>query len=400
LIGRHELGASSRLRGLTPEEAWNRHGVLLLEAHEDTRLAAGEAVTLLTTRESYASLCDLPKRKPASLARLVRLGRALRGIWTNSARGLRAVFLMLLALIVVSIFLFQHALDLKFVDAYYYVLTTVTTVGYGDISPRDASSFAKVYATFVMVLGSMTLAVLYAMVTDFVIRERVRAALGGPGPALSKHVVVVGLGNVGYRTVDELARLGIETTAVDRDPERALLNASLEQASLVAGDGRLPATLSSARIEHATALVAATGDDAANLGAALTARRLAPTVRTVVRVFDGDFARKVEEGGLANAALSSSRAAAPAFVAAALFEGVLAAYTDERGLVALVEMRVSQDKMLASDIAHANDVRCVARLSAAGSMQPLAPDARLRKDERLLCLARRPFVARHQRRTV
>jgi len=398
LIGRREVDASSALRGLTPEEAWNRCGVLLLESHADTSLAAGDSVTLLTTRASYASLCGLPKRKRASLTRLVRLGRRVLGIWTSSARGLRAVFLMLLALIAVSIFLFQRALDLKLVDAYYYVLTTVTTVGYGDISPRDASSFTKVYATFVMVLGSMTLAVLYAMVTDFVIRERVRATLGGPGPALSKHVVVVGLGNVGYRTVDELARLGIETTVVDRDPDRALLGADVEQGSLVAGDGRLPATLSAAHIEHATALVAATGDDAANLGAALTARRLAPRVRTVVRVFDGDFARKVEEGGLANVALSSSRAAAPAFVAAALFEGVLAAYTREGDLVALLESRVSQmeDGMLAGESAHAKGTRCIARLTATGSIEPLAPDARLRNGERLLCLARRPFVVRRE----
>jgi len=207
---------------------------------------------------------------------------------------------------------------------------------------------------------------------------------------------VVGLGNVGYRTVDELARLGIETTGVDRDPERALLSAGVEPGALVAGDGRLPATLSAAGIERATALVAATGDDAANLGAALTARRLAPGVRTVVRVFDGDFARKVEEGGLANAALSSSRAAAPAFVAAALFEGVLAAYAGESELVALLEARVSpaEDGMVAGEIARAEDVRLVARLTAAGSVEPLAPAVSLRAGERLLCLARRPLVAR------
>ncbi len=68
---------------------------------------------------------------------------------------------------------------------------------------------------------------------------------------------------------------------------------------------------------------------APNLGVALAARRLRPDVRTVVRLFDPDFARKVQEAFSVDAALSASLLAAPAFVAAALFPGVLAAFVED-----------------------------------------------------------------------
>jgi Trk K+ transport system NAD-binding subunit len=101
------------------------------------------------------------------------------------------------------------------------------------------------------------------------------------------------------------------------------------------GDGRLTSTLSTAELEHALAVVAATGDDAVNVAVALTAKRLAPGIRTVVRVFDADFAHKLEAGGLVHGAISTSRVAAPTFAAAALFEDVVAAFADRSGLTTL-----------------------------------------------------------------
>jgi len=186
------------------------------------------------------------------------------------------------------------------------------------------------------------MAILYSFATDFVVSERVRSALGRPPAPPGDHVVVVGLGNVGYRALSELVRTGHEIAAVDRDPENEFIISLSAERRVVTGDGRLEATLRSAGAERARAVVAATGDDAVNLAVALSARRLSPGVRTVVRIFDAAFAQKIEDSALAGRALSASRVAAPFFVASALVDGVLAAYVEPGRLLVLRQIAIPE----------------------------------------------------------
>ena len=90
-------------------------------------------------------------------------------------------------------------------------------------------------------------------------------------------------------------------------------------------------------------MVAATGDDSVNLGIGLAARRMNPKIRTVVRLFDAEFARKVENALGIDAALSSSRIAAPTFVAAALFSDVAKAFIVGDRLVVLTARKAGPD---------------------------------------------------------
>ncbi len=105
---------------------------------------------------------------------------------------------------------------------------------------------------------------------------------------------------------------------------------------LLVGDARLISVLEQAHIHGARSVLAVTGDDAVNLSICLTAKELSPSTRTVVRLFDAEFARKVEESPLIDAALGASRIAAPKFVASALFPGVLKAFLDGDTLCVLL----------------------------------------------------------------
>ena len=73
-----------------------------------------------------------------------------------------------------------------------------------------------------------------------------------------------------------------------------------------------------------------------NLSICLTAKEISPQTRTVVRMFDAEFARKVEESPLIDVALGASRIAAPKFVASALFPGVLKAFLDGESMCVLL----------------------------------------------------------------
>ena len=174
-----------------------------------------------------------------------------------------------------------------------------------------------------MVLGSATLATLTSILTAFVVTERFERLLGRGRVPAGGHVVVVGLGSVGSRTLAALQRADVPAAGVDLDP--AASRSAAPGSAVVTGDARQPGVLEQAHVASARAVVAVTGDDAVNLGVALLARKLNPKVRTVVRLFDAGLAEKVQARLDVDVAMGAARVAAPMFVAAALEDGVAAA---------------------------------------------------------------------------
>lgn len=260
-----------------------------------------------------------PSRKLRPLARL-------REIWRGASVVVRGLLIAILALIAVSVLVFEWGMGLTGVDALYFVVTTITTTGYGDISPRDHASWLKLYAALLMLLGSATVATVYSLITDFLVTQRFRQLLGRREVPEAGHVIVAGLGNVGLRVVEELVSAGVPAAAIERNPETPFLTSVEGLAATVTGDARLPETLARAGVATARAVVAVSSDDAANLSIGLIARQLNPSVRTVVRLFDADFARKVESALSVDVAIGASRIAAPTFVASAMEPDVVKAF--------------------------------------------------------------------------
>jgi Trk K+ transport system NAD-binding subunit len=264
-------------------------------------------------------------------------GGVLRKAWNNAPTSVRSLFLLFNLLILMSVFVFQEALHLSLVDALYFIVTTVTTVGYGDITPREAGTAVKLYACGLMLLGSATVAVLYSILTDFIVTARFQQLLGRQRIPEQGHVIVAGLGNVGFRITQELREIGVTVVGVERDPEGEFLQAVRSTMAVVVGDARLSHTLVHAGAAKAHAVIAAIDDDIVDLGIVLAARRVNPKARLVARVFSADFARKVQDALHVDAALSTSLLAAPAFVASALDAGALAAFVQAGRLYTILE---------------------------------------------------------------
>jgi Trk K+ transport system NAD-binding subunit len=251
------------------------------------------------------------------------------------------VFVALTSLMVSSVLVFHYGMGLKPIDAFYFMVTTLTTTGYGDFSLKDHAVWLKLYASLMMLLGSATIATVYSLITDFIVTARVRQLLGRKSVPERDHVVVVGLGNLGLRVIDELADHGIEVATIDRDAENPYYSTVQENHAIVTGDARMSTVLASANVATARAVLILTGDDAVNLSVALSAKELNPGARIVVRLFDAEFARKVEENPAIDAALGASRIAAPTFVASAMFPGVLKAFIDGDAMCVLLRSNES-----------------------------------------------------------
>jgi voltage-gated potassium channel len=150
----------------------------------------------------------------------------------------------------------------------------------------------------------------------------------------SNHIVIVGLGHLGFRIARELHDLGESFVIVEADPEAELVTqAQAWNVPIIRGDALKSETLRKARADRAHTLVIATSDDTMNLQIAIHARAVNPQVRTIVRLFDDEFAREVRQAFGITAAYSASALAAPAFAAcAAGLETVQSVMVDDRML--------------------------------------------------------------------
>jgi Trk K+ transport system NAD-binding subunit len=132
------------------------------------------------------------------------------------------------------------------------------------------------------------------------------------------HIVVCGLGRVGLRVVEQLSKFDEEVVAIEHNPEGRFVESVREMGiPVIIGDARRRETLVEAGVERACAVVICTQDDLANLSTALEAREIKPGIKVVMRMFDGELAKKVEKGFGIHTAFSTSALSAPAFAAAA-----------------------------------------------------------------------------------
>lgn len=385
VVGRQRAGAlpdGHRLIPLIVERTGEKEHIAL--PPPGAPLLPDDRLSLLGRKEDWDRLFHLPEAAPGAervpLPR--RIGRALSRLatlWREEPLPLRVVFLSLCLLIPLTVAVFYGYQRESLVDAVFLTITNL----HGEIVSDAAEPGIKLYEVLLMILGSITLATLYSMLTDYVVGSRLRKLLGSRPMPDRGHVVVVGMGNVGLRVVQELATAGVPVVAVDADADRPFLADARSRASVVIGDARLHDTLLRAGIATARAVVATTSDDAVNLGIGLAARRANPGVRTVIRLFDSKFARKVESTLGINAALSASRIAAPTFAASALFAGVVKAFIVQDRLLVLLLRRAGPEWA----------GRTPAELKEAGVRILMRSETPLKPDEEVLAVLWRKLEA-------
>jgi len=152
----------------------------------------------------------------------------------------------------------------------------------------------------------------------------------------SDHVIVCGLGHVGFRVVEQLLRQGEDVVVIGMESKFVERMKSREVPVLL-GDAREETLLKEAGVERAKAVIVGTDDDLANLEIAMNARSLNGGVRIIVRMFDAEMARKVEHGLGIEMAFSTSALAAPHVALSALDRKVIHSFYVGDTLLTLAE---------------------------------------------------------------
>ena len=133
----------------------------------------------------------------------------------------------------------------------------------------------------------------------------------------NNHIVLIGLGHLGFRVMNNLHELNQDVVVVELNPHADLVAAAKSlNVPVIQDDGVRPEALAAAGIEKARAIVLCTQNDSMNLQIAFKARRLKPDIRVVARIFDDDFAWTLREQ-FGFETMSATGIAGPSFAAAA-----------------------------------------------------------------------------------
>ena len=232
---------------------------------------------LVRNRDEFDQTIDLSPLQIASLSTI--LGVVVYG--TVGAYGLRDQFL---------------ELD-GWGDAMYYVVVTIATVGYGDITPTTPE--AKWFSLSVILLGTGAFTIAVGALVGPAIESRMATAFGNMTASeltlLEDHVVVLGYGDITEPLLDSLPD-GTDTVVVTPDTDVAS-SLDAESINVLTGDPTDESVVRDAQVETARGVVVGSHDDARDALAVLAARNVDPDVRVVAAANEEKHVEKLSAVG-------------------------------------------------------------------------------------------------------
>jgi len=182
-------------------------------------------------------------------------------------------------------------------DSFYFVLVTIATVGYGDITPVTAE--AKWFSLTVILFGTGAFTAAIGALIVPAIEKRMASAFGNMTPSgltiLEDHVLVLGYSDITESLLEELAdEREVVVVTANSDEASDLDDRDI---SVLTADPTDEETLHNASIDAASGIVVATRDDAQDVLAVLAAKRANPDVPIVAAANDQQNVEKLEDVG-------------------------------------------------------------------------------------------------------
>jgi voltage-gated potassium channel len=187
----------------------------------------------------------------------------------------------------------------SFTDSLFMTVTTVTTVGYGEVHPL--STTGRIFTICLMLVGVGTVAYALSTTVQSIVQWELLETVGQRRRfremnKLHNHFIICGAGRVGSRIIRELRREKCPFVAIERDQQK-VVDLVEQGAHIIVGDATLEEVLKEAGVERARALAACLPDDADNLYVVLLARDLNEKLHIVARAVEEQAEPKLVRAG-------------------------------------------------------------------------------------------------------
>jgi voltage-gated potassium channel Kch len=185
------------------------------------------------------------------------------------------------AIIVLDTVLLMTFKGKPFLEAALDAVAVLSTVG---PAPQSTNAWYQVFAIIAMLAAIIFLAVFTAGMVEHLLSGRYIGLFGRRAMPRSGHVIVVGLGQVGFRLCQELQQLGLAVVGLERSehcPNLPIARAA--DIPVFIGDGGMRRTMKKLRVDRSLAVVAVGSNELDNVAVSITARALAAGVPVVIR---------------------------------------------------------------------------------------------------------------------
>jgi voltage-gated potassium channel Kch len=207
---------------------------------------------------------------------------------------------------------------------YNAVRTALGEQHFGPPEVEESETALRLLGTIALLLGGALLAIVFAQFAAVATKRRVDPESGAQQLAgnLRGHIVVGGVGELGYRIARALDGAGIDTVVISPSADDRFMGAVQSFAPVLVGDIRLEENLARAGVNRARAFIACAPDNFANVEACIRAERMSRDngreLLSVARVFHDTYAEQAARGFGIDHLLGAAEVAASAFVDAAL----------------------------------------------------------------------------------
>ncbi|MEO6252428.1 MAG: potassium channel family protein [Ferruginibacter sp.] len=224
------------------------------------------------------------------------MNKMLKTRFKKSDSLIQNLILSFTGLIIVAVLFFHFHEKLSWIDSFYFVIVTVATVGYGDINLATSSSLSKMAGIMLILSSTFFIWMIFSLTIDRILKKRVMLALGRKKYHLKDHIILCGLGRLGYFIAEELLQKGEKLIIIEQNEDGRYLDYFRQLgAEIYIGDGRLSKVLDDTNVIQARAVMSVINDDSINLEIGLNSRSFQPEIRLILRIFDEQMAVKIKE---------------------------------------------------------------------------------------------------------
>jgi voltage-gated potassium channel len=269
-------------------------------------------------------------------------------------------------------------------DALYWVVVTITTVGYGDFTPKTLGG--RIIFVLVAVGGISTIAYVFEQLIAFSTKNQMKVLFGSGAVKMKRHTIIVGWNAKAEEAIKELRHEEEEFLVVGSELDHAALNA--EEIPHISGDPTKSVTLNRCNIKEAKTLMISLENDSETIMVALAVQKQNPNITIIATCETQEHVDMMRGAGI-NHIISyaeiSGRLLAHAVTEPVVVDFIVDATTSVKGFD-LKQIKV-ESKVKLSDMSLTEDERVIALYRNGRFILDFAADAMLGEGDYLVIIA-------------
>ena len=219
--------------------------------------------------------------------------------YRRTRRHLLGGAIALLGVLVSGVLWYKLVEGWTWLDAVYMSVITLATVGFAEVQPLGTRG--RIFTIVLILMGVVVIGYILNSFSEALIQGHFQAGIRLRQrqklmDSLQQHYIICGFGRTGRQVASEFSLERIPFIVVDSN-EHSIQAAQSLGFITYQGDATEDQVLQRVGIERASCLIAALPSDAENLYTVLSAKTLAPDIRTIARASSEEAVQKIQRGG-------------------------------------------------------------------------------------------------------